>query len=190
MTVSITRRMTTSNHVQIMAWFQAGASLAETFDGFLGTGWVRTSPESNEWHALYRFRDQASLDVWQESPERRWWLDSGGDMVEHVRSEHRVGIEGWFDEPAAVTRDSDSGEIFQADEQPVPPRWKQMIVIFIGFFPVSLVAQWLLGMVLPPDLPLVLRVLVTIMCVMPIMVYVVLPFVTRKFQPWLEKSKR
>ena len=193
-TVSIIRRMTTNNHVQIMTWFQAGASLAETFDGFLGTGWVRPSEDSNEWHALYRFRDQASLDVWQNSPERAWWLASGGDMVEHERGEKRVGIEGWFDDPheASTTPafDAEFDTVQETPEPVVPPRWKQMVVIFTGFFPMSLLVQFLLAHLLPASTPLVLRVLASIAIVMPPMVYFVLPFVTKLYQPWLEKPKR
>lgn len=192
-TVSITRRMTTNNHVQIMAWFQAGASLAETFDGFLGTGWVRPSEDSNVWHALYRFRDQASLDAWQHSSERAWWLASGGDMVEHEHREKRVGIEGWFDEPRAASALSMFDEQFDpvqdGDEPFVPPRWKQMVSIFTGFFPMSLLVQYLLSHILPTSTPLIVRVLTSIAIVMPPMVYFVLPFVTKLYQPWFEKSR-
>ena len=196
-TMSITRRMATDNQAQITAWLQAGTSLAEKFDGFLGIGWVRPSETSREWHLLYRFRDQASFDVWQHSPERKWWLASGGDMVEHERGEKRVGIEGWFNEPvdaprAATTEDFDGRfeTVTETNEPVVPPRWKQMVTIFTGFFPMSLLVQYLLSHILPADTPLVLRVLASIAIVMPPMVYFVLPFVTKLYQPWLEKPRR
>ena len=182
-TVTVTRRMTVENPAQVMAWFQAGTTLAEAFDGFLGSGWVRSSQDEREWHVLYRFRDHHSLDAWQDSTERRWWLDAGGDMVEHVSGERRVGIEGWFDEPEATAGLHDT-------EQFVPPRWKQMVTIFTGFFPMSLLVQYILTHLLPADTPLVLRVLASIAIVMPPMVYFVLPFVTKLYQPWLEKGKR
>lgn len=93
--------------------------------------------------------------------------------------QHRTGIEGWFDDPV----DED------ALRPAAPPRWKQMCVIFLGFFPVSLVANLLLRQVVPADAPLPLSVLITMVCVMPVMVYLVLPGLTRLFRPWLEAGR-
>lgn len=181
-TVSVTRRMTTDNHAQVMAWFQAGTTLAESFPGFLGSGWVRSSRDEREWHVLYRFVDHASLEAWEASNERCWWLDAGGTMVEYMQGEKRVGIEGWFDEPRE--RENIATDVV------VPPRWKQMIVIFTGFFPMSLLVQYLLTHILPAHTPLLLRVLASIAIVMPPMVYFVLPTLTRLYTPWLNKPRK
>ncbi|HEX8780521.1 MAG TPA: antibiotic biosynthesis monooxygenase, partial [Nocardioides sp.] len=54
-TVSVTRHVDPSQTSEMMAWVRAGTTLAEQFDGFLGSGWVRPSPDSPEWHMLYRF---------------------------------------------------------------------------------------------------------------------------------------
>src|SRR4051794_31709244 len=97
-TVSITRTVDADHHEQMLAWLRGGTQLAERFPGFLGSGWVRPAPDSEEWHVLYRFADDASLAAWEQSEQRRWWLDSGG-FVDHQRLEKRTGIEGWFDEP-------------------------------------------------------------------------------------------
>ena len=40
-TVSITRHVDPEQEDQMLAWLRAGAELAERFDGFLGSGWVR-----------------------------------------------------------------------------------------------------------------------------------------------------
>ena len=93
MTVSFTRHMSTDNETQVLAWVHAGMAMAEKFEGFLGTGWVRSSSNSQEWHMLCRFRNQACLDAWDRSPERAWWLSFGADIVQHTRGEKRVGIE-------------------------------------------------------------------------------------------------
>ena len=45
-TVSVTRHVDPSRSSEMLAWVQAGTSLAEKFDGFLGSGWVRPSEES------------------------------------------------------------------------------------------------------------------------------------------------
>src|SRR5665811_232668 len=80
-TVSITRHLDPDQSDQMLAWVRAGSQLAERFDGFLGSGWVRPARESDEWHMLYRFADAASLESWQVSEQRRWWLGSAQGMV-------------------------------------------------------------------------------------------------------------
>ena len=132
-TVSVTRHVDPSRSSEMLAWVQAGTSLAEKFDGFLGSGWVRPSADSPDWHMLYRFTDADSLAAWEASPQREWWLEAAQGGVEEKRRERRTGIEGWFDEPASV-------ESLSAAPSP-PPRWKQMVVIFMVFLPLSLAAN-------------------------------------------------
>ena len=82
---------------------------------------------------LYRFADVDVLARWEASPQRAWWLEAAQGRIEATRSERRTGIEGWFDEPAAVESLSPA---------PGPtPRWKQAWTIFLVFFPLSLVGQ-------------------------------------------------
>jgi len=177
-TVSITRRVDPSRTSEMVAWVQAGITLAERFPGFLGAGWVRPGPDSDEWHMLARFVDRDALDTWESSPERRWWLQGAQDLVDHQRLERRTGIEGWFDEPASV----DAEDL--RTPPPAPPRWKQATVIWLTFFPLSLTLGFLLGLV-APDLGLVLRTAITTLAATPIMVYALLPWMTRRFEWWL-----
>ncbi|KUL40832.1 antibiotic biosynthesis monooxygenase [Actinoplanes awajinensis] len=180
-TVAITRRADPSRAAEMAAWVRAGASLAEAFPGFLGTGWVRPELGSTEWHMLYRFADAGALHGWEESPERQWWLSSAEGFVEHTRVEKRTGIEGWFDPPRELPADEG------LPEAPKPPaRWKQAVTIWLGFFPVSLLSGWLLAPHLV-DLNLVLRTMISTLVLTPIMTYLVLPRVTRALQPWLKR---
>ena len=135
-TVSITRTVDPDNHRRFNAWVQAGQELAREREGYLGSGWVRTSPDSHEWHLLYRFADEKSLRAWDESEDRRWWIESAAELVEITRVEHRTGIEGWF-EPQGE-------ETITIPETVVPPRWKQAVSIFLPFFPLSLLSTFLL----------------------------------------------
>jgi len=178
-TVSVTRHIEPSQADRMVAWINAGASLAERFDGFLGTGWVRPSQQSREWHMLYRFDSQEAVDRWEASEQRRWWLQSAQGIVEDSIEERRTGIEGWFDRPA--TRDV-------ADLTPPPsppPRWKQGSVIWLAFFPLNLLATWLLSMTLPDGTPLALRVFIGTLLLTPVMVYVALPALTSWMSWWL-----
>ena len=177
-TVSVTRRVDPERAKEVAAWARAGQDLLSTSPGYLGSGWVRPDPTSPEWHMLFRFADAASLARWQESPERAWWVASALGMVEHDAEEHRTGIEGWFDTPSAV-------EVINSGAS-APPRWKQMVSIFVAFFPLSLLANWALAP-LTHDWPLVFRVLITVVLVTPVMTYLAMPLVTRALRPWLTR---
>jgi antibiotic biosynthesis monooxygenase (ABM) superfamily enzyme len=178
-TVSITRIVDPERAKEVAAWARAGQDLLSASPGYLGSGWIRPDPTSPEWHMLFRFADAESLAIWQESPERAWWVASALGMVEHTPEERRTGIEGWFDSPTSV-------EVI-APRASAPPRWKQLISIFIVFFPLSLTANWALGP-FTHDWPLVFRVLLTVALVSPVMTYLAMPFVTRALRPWLMKG--
>jgi antibiotic biosynthesis monooxygenase (ABM) superfamily enzyme len=180
-TTSVTRHVDPSRTSEMLAWVQAGTSLAERFDGFLGSGWVRPSEDSTEWHMLYRFADGDALAVWEASPQRAWWLEAAQGRIEATRVERRTGIEGWFDEPAAVEASSLAPTVPTA-----PPRWKQMVVIFLVFFPLSLAANFVASRTIA-DLVLPLRVLISVLVMTPLMTYLFLPWITRKMSWWLHR---
>ena len=179
-TVSITRIVVPERAKEVAAWARAGQDLLSASPGYLGSGWIRPDPQSPEWHMLFRFADAESLSVWENSPERAWWVASALGMVEHSPVELRTGIEGWFDEPTSI-------EVITS-RPPVPPRWKQMISIFLVFYPLSLVTNWALSG-FTHDWALPLRVLLLVVIVSPIMTYLALPFVTRLLRPWLLKGR-
>jgi antibiotic biosynthesis monooxygenase (ABM) superfamily enzyme len=178
-TVSITRHVEPSRVDQMIAWVRAGSSLAERFPGFLGTGWVRPRVDSDEWHMLYRFDGPTSLAAWEASEQRAWWLESAQGIVGESVRERRTGIEGWFDPPVERAVD---------DLRPVPkapPRWKQAVMIWTAFFPLSLVTGLLLREV-APGMAIVPRVLLTTVLMTPVMTYLVLPQLTRRLEWWLQ----
>ena len=84
---------------------------------------------------LYRFADDQSLATWEASPQRQWWLGAAQGLVGESQVERRTGIEGWFDPP--VTHDVQD----LRPAAPAPPRWKQACVIFLVFFPLSLLRE-------------------------------------------------
>lgn len=182
-TVSITRDLDPDKAAEMTAWVRAGAALAGEFPGFLGAGWVQSGPASREWHMLYRFADADALAAWESSRQRTWWLGAAQDLgVVESRVERRTGIEGWFDEPTS-TQVEEAGA---PAARPAPPRWKQATVIWLTFFPLSLLTTLLLGAV-APDLHVVLRVLVSTLAMTPVMTYLALPFMTARLAWWLHR---
>ncbi|MDO9457245.1 antibiotic biosynthesis monooxygenase [Nocardioides sp.] len=179
-TVAITRHLPNGHEPEMMSWLNAGIALAEKFPGFLGAGWVRTEADSEEWHMLYRFADQQSLDQWEHSPQRQWWRSAASGLgVVEARVEKRTGIEGWFDVPASTVLESG------APAPTPPPRWKQACTIFLVFFPLSVAANYLSRELLA-DVVLPLRVLATVLVMTPLMTYLFLPWITRRLQWWLQ----
>lgn len=85
---------------------------------------------------------------------------------------HRVsGTEGWF---------GDSG--LQR-----PPRWKQAVAIWLAFFPVSLIFNFLFGHVLN-EISLVPRIMLSTLALTPIMVFFFIPLSTRLLRNWLHAT--
>lgn len=188
-TVAITRRVSPEDELLMRAWADAGTQMANHFPGFLGSGWVRPSTGSHDWHMLYRFDSRESLRVWEESTERTRWLAAGTNLVQDTRIEHRTGIEGWFDEPEERAVDDMLADGVEAPAAPPPPpRWKQMCIIWLAFFPTSVALTYASAGFTRDWLP-VFRVLLTTLVATPLMTYLILPRVTKLFQPWLTRTR-
>jgi antibiotic biosynthesis monooxygenase (ABM) superfamily enzyme len=140
---------------------------------------------------LYRFANEETLEAWEQSPERSSRLSKGEGFVRSERSKRRTGIEGWFDDPATgsvpVTDASAPGSGADIDLPPAPPRWKQAVTIWLGFFPVNLAFTLLVTTLVPgwDDLAVVWRVLITTLLLTPVMTFWALPFITRMLRSWL-----
>ncbi|WP_125772986.1 antibiotic biosynthesis monooxygenase [Antribacter gilvus] len=184
-TVSIHRVVSPDRVPEVTAWVQTGVQLANRWDGFLGSGWIRAAEGSSDWYMLYRFADEQRLEAWEGSAERRGWLAEGQGLVEERRTERRTGIEGWFDAPTRTDEPTAAGT-------EVPPRWKQATGIWLGFFPVNLVFTLLATRFVPgwEDWDLALRVLISTLVLTPVMAYWVLPWVTRRIHGWLHAPRR
>lgn len=193
-TVSIRREVDPERISEATAWVQTGVNLAAKYPGFLGSGWVRAGEGSQVWHMLYRFANEATLEAWEGSAERTWWLSMGEGFVRSERSKRRTGIEGWFDDPATGSVPAaDAAASGSLDElPPAPPRWKQAVTIWLGFFPVNLVFTLLVTAYLPGwnELAVVWKVLVTTLLLTPVMTFWALPFVTRLLRRWLAPDAR
>ncbi len=185
-TVSIHRVVSPERVPEVTAWVQSGVRLANRWDGFLGSGWIRAAEGSSDWFMLYRFADAQRLEAWERSEDRLRWLEQGAGLVTDRRVEKRTGIEGWFDAP--TRQDEPSGPPLL----PAPPRWKQSVAIWLGFFPVNLAFTVLVGWLVPAfaDLHVVLRVLVSTAVLTPVMSFWVLPWVTARLTGWLHAPAR
>ncbi|MBW8762865.1 MAG: antibiotic biosynthesis monooxygenase [Microbacterium sp.] len=189
-TVSIRREVDPERIAEATAWVQTGVNLAHRYPGFLGSGWVRDGEDSNVWHMLYRFADEKTLLAWEQSGEREWWRATGDGFVRSERARRRSGIEGWFDEPTTdtITIPRGDGTTTTMSVVRTPPRWKQAISIWLGFFPLNVAFTYATSPIPGwSELPIWLRVLGTTVVLTPIMTYWVLPWVTRSLRNWLAR---
>ncbi|GGG18351.1 antibiotic biosynthesis monooxygenase [Rhodococcoides trifolii] len=176
-TTSVVRRISDGREQEFVAWTDAGISIVRTFPGFLGGGWLRSSSDPSEYYVLYRFASDDTLDDWLASPLRKAWVARGEGVADDAATHRLTGIEGWFEPQSNLTN---AVRVVGAP----PPRWKQGITIWIAFFPLSLVLNFLVA----PHIPnVVLRTLVLTLINTPLMVYVLLPFITARLAPWLAR---
>ena len=175
-TTVVSRRIQSGQHDAFTEWTSTGLAEANQFDGFLGGGWLRPGGHSDIAHVVYRFDTQRHLATWLESTERQVWLQHDSDFVEAAETRHLTGVEGWFDDLSLPPETS----------TPSVPRWKQTTVVWLGFFPVSLLLNYILGPQLVEWSTLARTLLVTTLCT-PFMTYVVLPFLTARLSFWLTR---
>ncbi|KPX32764.1 MULTISPECIES: hypothetical protein [Pseudomonas syringae group] len=169
-TLMVARRVAHGRYQEMMAWLHEGELLATDFPGYLGSGVLAPPPGDDEFQIIFRFTDQHTMHAWEHSASRRSWLVRGSGLFAQP-SEHRVsGIDGWF------------GAVDQR-----PPRWKQAVTIWLAFFPVSLIFNFLLGPLLN-HLDLLPRIMISTAVLTPLMVYLFIPLSTRLLASWLHTT--
>jgi uncharacterized protein len=171
-TLMVARRVADGRYHELIAWLREGEQLATDFPGYLGSGVLAPPPEGDEFQIIFRFSDASTMHAWEHSASRSTWLVRGSGLFAQP-SEHRVsGIEGWF------------GGVGQR-----PPRWKQAVAIWLAFFPVSLLFNFLLNPLLS-ELNLPTRVLLSTLALTPLMVFWFIPLSTHLLAPWLNRPAR
>lgn len=166
------RRIEPGREGEFEDWISGILDAVKEFPGYLGSDVLRPkNAEDDEYRILYRFDHATNLKRWEESDERRRWLDRAEPLVREQTVQRLTGLETWFTLP------SRAGE-------PAPPRYKMVVVTWIAVFPLATV----LFMLLQPLLggaPTVLRTLVFTLVMVTTMTYVVMPRMTRLFSFWL-----
>jgi uncharacterized protein len=144
------------------------------FPGHLGVTVTRPAlPVQPGFRLVYRFDTCEHLKAWDESEEHAR-LAAAADRFTQGEPQRTVlsGLETWFTlpgQPAATP----------------PPRGKITIMTWVGIFPLVYVFGTIVGTILPPDVPSILRVAIVTILVVPAMSYVVGPLLTRLFYKWL-----
>lgn len=171
-TLMVARRVRDGRYHELLAWLHEGEQLAADFPGYLGSGVLAPPPGDDEFQIIFRFADEQTLDAWEHSASRRAWLQRGVELFAQPYEHRARGIDSWFGSDSAT-----------------PARWKQSVAIWLAFFPVSLLFNFLFGGALA-ELSLATRILISTLALTPLMTYLFIPLSTRLLAPWLHASPR
>lgn len=176
-TVVIARRPAPGREADLLAWADGIGRAASDFPGHLGAQiFAPAPPERDELVVAFSFASAADLSAWEHSTVRQEWLERSRSMIEGAATTHTVrGFEALFvPEP---------GQRVVA-----PPKWKTAAIIALALYPISLLLNWLLA----PQISswnIWLRVAVTTAIVVPFMVWVGVPYLSRWLRGWLHARR-
>ncbi len=141
--------------------------------GHMGASVFRpVDPAAPEYRVVFKFDRMSSLQAWEDSAERRACLYRMEDLLVAPSQRSDVtGLEVWFTLPG--------------EEKPrLPNRHRVALVTWLGVYLVGVVFGVTLNPLIAP-LPVWLRVLIHSSLFVPIMLYGVLPRLTRLFRRFL-----
>ena len=170
-TAVVSRRPAPGREQELEDWARGIVAVAEQFEGHLDAQVYPAGPDRDDLVIAFSFASAEALSAWERSEERRAWVRRAEPLVAGPATSHALsGFESIF---AAPLRTSSP-----------PPRWKTAVVIATALYPASFVLTWLLAPRVA-DLPLWLRVLLTVALVVPWMTWLGVPGVSRLLRRWL-----
>ena len=164
----VARRVEHGRYADFNRWLNEGRELAADFAGYLGSGVLSPPADDDEYQIIFRFSSSETLAAWEHSASRHAWLARGKGLYEAPHEHRATGLDAWFQTGSSA-----------------PPRWKQAVAVWLAFFPISLIFQFVFGGVLA-DWALLPRVVVSTLMLTPVMVFVFIPLSMRLLAPWLQ----
>src|SRR5579859_7881385 len=177
-TVCISVKARRGREKDLEGWLQGVGQAASQFTGHQGLTVLQPSGKASaDYVYIFRFDTYTHLKQWEDSQERRQWVERLGDLTEgKARKQILTGLEYWFTLPGAAST-------------PPPPRYKMVIVTLLAIYPLSTLLPPLLLPFLG-FLPPLLRGLPISIVLVLLMTYAVMPIMTRSFAYWLFPSMR
>ncbi len=171
-TTMFARRVRPGFESQYEEWLAGITRTADGFPGNQGSTILRPGAGRTEYVAIIQFDSAQNLERWLVSGERADWLTKLESITldsEEVSS--LTGMERWFTLPdRSVTQ--------------APPKYKSAILVLLGLYPLVLLLNPLLRLLIG-SWPAALLMLVSLVVSVPLMVWVVMPLLTRLFFRWL-----
>ena len=150
------------------------------FEGHMGVNIIRPSDASNpEYIVILRFDTYQNLAKWENSETQRIWFEKGKDLWEvEPRFAKQTGLEFWF---TPFSRNAQAPAM-------QPPRYKMAIVTGVVIFALFITLLPLIENA-TAHLPFLVGVVITIVVIVVLMTYVIMPAVTWLLRPWLSKKR-
>lgn len=150
---------------------------ALAFEGHLGVNVFHPSgPDDTRFHVVVKFDSLSHFRRWELSDERGRWLSAAAPFVlDPPTVQVLTGLETWFalpDRPSMVA----------------PARYKMWLLTWLAVFPIVVLVRATLGPPFLDQLPLVVQALVLSGVLVPTMIFLVMPRMTRLFAGWLYPS--
>jgi antibiotic biosynthesis monooxygenase (ABM) superfamily enzyme len=143
------------------------------FTGHAGTTVIKEG--QRRYHLVYRFTNHEKLDEWLASPERAFIRKEINKITEDNSDiQQLTGFETWFSVPGQSPHKS-------------PPKIKMWVVTLVSVYPLVLLFQILLAPKVR-NWPLPLRAAIFPVVLLSLMMFVVMPQVTKFLKPWLYKG--
>lgn len=175
-TAVASRRVKPGREREFEEWISGILEEARKAPGYLGSEVLRPSESDDEYRIVFRFDHASNLHSWENSEERRRWLEKSRPLLREQENVHVLtGLETWFTLPSR-------------EGEPAPPRYKMAVVTWLAVFPVVMVIFSLFGRWLEM-LPTVARTLVFTLVMVTLMTYVIMPRMTRLFSFWLYPNR-
>ena len=169
--VAITRRVRIGSESEFQTALREFFQTSFALGGVLGATMIvpATGSDSREFGIIRSFSSEKERDDFYASPIFKAWEQKVLPLTEPGSWTHRPlhGLEAWFRSP-----------------NPPPPRWKMAVATFLGVFPVAMLVNLSLGLVIR-SWPFIIGNALFNACVVTLLTWVVMPVVTRVLHAWL-----
>jgi hypothetical protein len=171
--VAITRRVKAGREAEFQQALREFFQTSFGHDGVWGASMLTPPPgsDSREFGILRTFADERERDAFYQSPMFKAWDERARTLTEGEPVYRQLhGLEAWFRSPNP------------------PPRWKMAFATFLGVFPTATLLNLTLGPAIS-SWSFLLRNAVFNACVVALLTWAVMPFVTRALHGWLHPSE-
>jgi uncharacterized protein len=174
--IAIVRRVRPGCEAQFQQELREFLQTSFAHGGVQGASMLTPAPgtDSREYGILRTFASEAERDAFYGSPMFETWEQRARELTEGEPEYRQLhGLEAWF----------------RAPNLPPPPRWKMAVATFTGVYPTAMILSLTVGPVVGP-LPFLLRNAVFNLCVVTLLTWLVMPFITRLLRPWLHAKAK
>ena len=172
-TVVVRRDVRPDRRADYEGWLARLIESASVFPGYLGTDVHRPSgPAERRYTSVFRFDSVEHLQAFEDSDVRRAALREVSGLVEgDAQWERLTGLEVWFSAPPGTVA-------------PQPSKARMALLLWVVVYGLVLSIGSAVAMVLS-DIPMQVRLMITIAIEVVLMTYVLMPRLTRWLAKWI-----